>query len=92
MLHHDTKSIILTETTMVTILTLTLPSLSVDRFGATLQTPYYEPNSYIDKREIMNNIQAELSTKNLLERQENETFINFKFPTFYLCFDYESHN
>lgn len=87
MVQIDTKSIILTVTTMVTILTLTLPSLSVDRFGATLQTPHYEPNSYIDKREIMNNIQAELSTKNLLERQENETLIiNFKFPTFYLCF------
>ena len=73
MIYPDTKSIILIETTMVTILTLTLPSLSVDGFGQTLQTPDFQSNSNIDKSEIiMNNTQAELATKIQLEPHENE--------------------
>jgi len=73
MLYPDTKSIILTETTMVIILTLTLPSLSVDGFGQALQTPDFQSNSNIDKSEIiMNNTQAELATKIQLEPHENE--------------------
>jgi hypothetical protein len=63
MLYPDTRSIILTETTIVIILTLTLPSLSVYGFSPTLHTADFEPDSYIDKSEIMNNTQAELSTK-----------------------------
>jgi hypothetical protein len=63
MLHPDTKAIILTEITIVTILTLPLPSLSVYGFSPTLHTADFEPNSYIDKSEIMNNTKAELSTK-----------------------------
>ncbi len=61
MLHPDTKSIILTEITIVTILTLPVPS--VYGFSPTLHTADFEPNSYIDKSEIMNNTKAELSTK-----------------------------
>src|SRR5688500_9021946 len=73
MLYPNTKSIILTETTMVIILTLTLSSLSVDGFGQALQTPDFQSNSNIDKSEIiMNNTQAELATKIQLEPHENE--------------------
>ena len=72
MVQIDTKSIILTVTTMVTILTLTLPSLSVDGFSQTQQMSDFQPNSNIDKREIKDNTQVELVTKIQLEPHENE--------------------
>ncbi len=72
MIQIDTKSIIFIKTTMVTILTLTLPSLSIDGFSQTLQSPDLQSNSNIDKSEIMNNTQAELSTKIQLVPHENE--------------------
>ena len=72
MLHPDTKSIILTATTMVTILTLILLNLSIDGFSQTLQTPDFQSNSNIEKSEIMDNTQAELATKIQLVPHENE--------------------
>ena len=63
MVQIDTKSIILTATTMVTILTLILPSLSMDGFSQTLQMPDFQSNSNIDKSEIKDNTQVELATK-----------------------------
>ena len=72
MIQIDIKSIILIKTTMVTILTLTLPSLSIDGFSQTLQTLDLQSNSIIGKSEIMNNTQAELSTKIQLVPHENE--------------------
>ena len=72
MVQIDTKSIILTVTTMMTIVTLTLPSLSVDGFSQTQQMSDFQPNSNIDKREIKDNTQVELVTKIQLEPHENE--------------------
>ena len=73
MVQIDTKSIILTVTTMVTILTLTLPSLSVDGFSQTQQMSDFQPNSNIDKMEIKDNdTQVELVMKIHLEPHENE--------------------
>jgi hypothetical protein len=73
MVQIDTKSIILTVTTMVTILTLTLPSLSVDGFSQTQQMSDFQPNSNIDKMEIKDNdTQVELMMKIHLEPHENE--------------------
>ena len=72
MVQIDTKSIILTVITMMTIVTLTLPSLSVDGFSQTQQMPDFQPNSNIDKREIKDNTQVELVTKIQLEPHENE--------------------
>ena len=72
MVQIDTKSIILTAIPMVTILTLILLNLSIDGFSQTLQTPDFQSNSNIDKSEIMNNTQAELTTKIQLEPHENE--------------------
>lgn len=73
MVQIDTKSIILTVTTMVTILTLTLPSLSVDGFSQTQQMSDFQPNSNIDKMEIKDNdTQVELIMKIHLEPHENE--------------------
>jgi hypothetical protein len=72
MVQIDTKSIILTATTMVTILTLILLNLSIDGFSQTLQTPDFQSNSNIDKSEIMDNTQAELATKIQLVPHENE--------------------
>ena len=63
MLYPDTKSIILTATIMVTILTLILLNLSFDGFSQTLQAPDLQSNSNIDKSEINENTQAELATK-----------------------------
>ena len=54
----DTKSINLTTITMVTILTLILLNLSIDGFSQTLQTPDFQPNSNIDKSEIMDNTRS----------------------------------
>ena len=73
MVQIDTKSIILTAATIVTILTLILPSLSIDGFSQTLQIPDFESNSNIDKSEIiMNNTQPELTAKIELIPHENE--------------------
>jgi hypothetical protein len=72
MVQIETKSIILTAATIVTILTLTLPSLDLNGFSQTLQTPDFQSNSNIDKSEIMDNTQAELAMKIQLEPHENE--------------------
>ena len=73
MIQIDNKSIILTAATIVTILTLILPSLSIDGFSQTLQIPDFESNSNIDKSElIMNNTQPELTAKIQLVPHENE--------------------
>ena len=73
MVQIDTKSIILTAATIVTILTLILPSLNIDGFSQTLQIPDFESNSNIDKSEIiMNNTQPELTAKIQLVPHENE--------------------
>ena len=82
----DTKSINLTTITMVTILTLILPNLSIDGFSHTLQTPDFQSNSNIDKSEIMDNTQAELATKiQLYHMKMNILMIIIKFLTLYLC-------
>jgi hypothetical protein len=73
MVQIDTKSIILSATTIVTVLTLTLLSLSMDGFSQTLQTPDFQSDSNIDKSEINdNNTQAELVMKIQLAPHENE--------------------
>jgi hypothetical protein len=74
MVQIDTKSIILTAATIVTILTFILPSLSIDGFSQTLQIlPDFESNSNIDKSEIiLNNTQPELTAKIQLVPHENE--------------------
>ena len=72
MVQIDTKSIILSVTTIVTILTLTLPSLSMDGFSQTLQMPDFQSNSNIDKNEINDNTQPELAAKIQLLPHENE--------------------
>ena len=74
MVQIDTKSIILTAATIVTILTLILPSLSIDGFSQNLQIlPDFESNSNIDKSEIiLNNTQPELTAKIQLVPHENE--------------------
>ncbi len=73
MVQIDTKSIILSATTIVTILTSTLLSLSMDGFSQTLQTPDFQSDSNIDKMEINdNNTQAELAMKIQLAPHENE--------------------
>lgn len=74
MVQIDTKSIILTASTIVTILTFILPSLSIDGFSQTLQIlPDFESNSNIDKSEIiLNNTQPELTAKIQLVPHENE--------------------
>jgi hypothetical protein len=72
MVQIETKSIILTAATIVTILTLTLPSLDLNGFSQTLQAPDFQSNSNIDKSEIMDNTQAELAMKIQLEPHENE--------------------
>ena len=72
MVQIGTKSIILTATCMVTILTLILLSLSLDGFSQTLQMPEFQSNSNIDKSEIKRNTQEELATKIQLVPHENE--------------------
>jgi hypothetical protein len=73
MVQIDTKSIILSATTIVTVLTLTLLTLSMDGFSQTLQAPDFQSDSNIDKREINdNNTQAELVMKIQLAPHENE--------------------
>ena len=73
MVQIDTKSIILSATTIVTVLTLTLLTLSMNGFSQTLQTPDFQSDSNTDKREINdNNTQAELVMKIQLAPHENE--------------------
>ena len=74
MVQIDIKSIILSTTIMIIILTLTLPSLSVDGFSQkTQQMPDFQSNSNIHKSEKKdNNTQVELTTKIQLEPHENE--------------------
>jgi len=73
MVQIDTKSIILSATTIVTVLTLTLLTLSMDGFSQTLQTLDFQSDSNIDKIEINdNNTQAELVIKIQLAPHENE--------------------
>ena len=73
MVQINAKLIILSATTMVvTILTLTLSSLSMDGFSQTLQTPDFQSNSNIDKGEINDNTQPELAAKIQLVPHENE--------------------
>jgi hypothetical protein len=74
MVQIDSKSIILTAATIVTILTLILPSLSIDGFSQNLQIlSDFESNSNKDKSEIiLNNTQPELTAKIQLVPHENE--------------------
>ena len=72
MVQIGTKSIILTATCMVTILTLILLSLSLDGFSQTLQMPEFHSNSNIDKSEIKRNTQEELATKIQLIPHQNK--------------------
>ena len=72
MIKIDTKSIILTAATIMTILALILPSLDLNGFSQTLQRLDFQSNSNIDKSEIKDNTQEELVTKIQLEPHENE--------------------
>ena len=67
-----TKSIILTAATIVTILTLTFPSLDLNGFSQTLPRLDFQSNSKIDKSEIKDNTQPELTAKIQLVPHENE--------------------
>lgn len=72
MVQIGTKSIILTAATIVTILTLTLPSLDLDGFSQPLQRLDFQSNSNIDKSEIKDNTQPELTAKIQLVPHENK--------------------
>lgn len=72
MVQIGTKSIILTAATLVTILTLTLPSLDLDGFSQPLQRLDFQSNSNIDKSEIKDNTQPELTAKIQLVPHENK--------------------
>ncbi|MGI9010576.1 MAG: hypothetical protein ACR2F1_05250 [Nitrososphaeraceae archaeon] len=72
MVQFETKSIILTAATIVTILTLTLPSLDLNGFTQTPQILDFQSNSNIDKSEIKDNTQSELAVKVQLVPHENE--------------------
>jgi hypothetical protein len=72
MVQIGTKSIILTAASIVTILTLTLPSLDLDGFSQPLQRLDFQSNSNIDKSEIKDNTQPELTAKISLVPHENE--------------------
>ncbi len=72
MVQIETKSIILTAATIVTILTLTLPSLDLNGFTQTPQILDIQSNSNIDKSEIKDNTQSELVVKVQLVPHENE--------------------
>ena len=66
------KSIILTAVTIMTMLTLTLPSLDLNGFSQTLQRLDFQSNSNIDKSEINDNTQPELNAQIQLVPHENE--------------------
>ena len=72
MVQIETKSIILTAATIVTILILTLPSLDLNGFTQTPQILDIQSNSNIDKSEIKDNTQSELAAKSRLVPHENE--------------------
>ena len=72
MVQIETKSIILTAATIVTILILTLPSLDLNGFTQTPQILDIQSNSNIDKSEIKDNTQSELAVKVQLVPHENE--------------------
>lgn len=72
MVQIGTKSIILTAATIMTILTLTLPSLDLNGFSQTLQRLDFQSNYNIDKSEIKDNTQPELAAKIQLVPHENE--------------------
>lgn len=72
MVQIGTKSIILTAAIIVTILTLTLPSLDLDGFSQPLQRLDFQSNSNIDKSEIKDNTQPELTAKIQLVPHENK--------------------
>ena len=71
MVQIGTKSIILTAASIVTILTLTLPSLDLDGFSQPLQRLDFQSNSNIDKSELKDNTQPELTAKIQLVPHEN---------------------
>ncbi|HET7643746.1 MAG TPA: hypothetical protein VFK40_09580 [Nitrososphaeraceae archaeon] len=73
MIQIDPKSIIISITIMMLILTLTLPDLIRDGFSQIQQMPDFQSNSNIDKNEIKdNNTQTELAMQIQLEPHENE--------------------
>lgn len=72
MVQIGTKSVILTAAIIVTILTLTLPSLDLDGFSQPLQRLDFQSNSNIDKSEIKDNTQPELTAKIQLVPHENK--------------------
>ena len=73
MIQIDTKSIIISITIMMLILTLTLPDLIRDGISQTQQIQDFQFNSNIDKNEINdNNTQTELAMQIQLEPHENE--------------------
>lgn len=77
MVQIGTKSIILTAATLVTILTLTLPSLDLDGFSQPLQRLDFQSNSNIDKSEIKDNTQPELTAKIQLVPHENKNLDDY---------------
>lgn len=73
MIQIDTKSIIISITIMMLILTLTLSDLVRDGSGQTQQMQDFQSNSNIDKNGIKdNNTQTELAMQIQLEPHENE--------------------
>lgn len=72
MVQIKTKSIILTAATIVTFLTLTLPSLDLDGFSQPLQRLDFQSNSKIDTSEIKDNTQPELTATIQLVPHENK--------------------
>ena len=72
MVQIGTKSIILTAASIVTILTLTLSSLDLDGFSQPLQRLDFQSNSNIDKSELKDNTQPELTAKIQLVPHENK--------------------
>jgi hypothetical protein len=73
MIQIDTKSIIISITIMMLILTLTLPDLIRDGISQTQQMPDFQSNSNTYKNEIKdNNTQTELAMQIQLEPHENE--------------------
>lgn len=77
MVQIGTKSIILTAAIIVTILTLTLPSLDLDGFSQPLQRLDFQSNSNIDKSEIKDNTQPELTAKIQLVPHENKNLDDY---------------
>jgi hypothetical protein len=73
MIQIDTKSIIISITIMMLILTLTIPDLIRDGFSQIQQMEDFQSNSNIDKNKTKdNNTQTELVMQIQLEPHENE--------------------